>query len=198
VKGKVTEHIDLRAKQSFRTENDAGTLGTYYIEAALVTHLTTWLDLSPAYRQQVTKDKGQWLDENRPYVDATIKWKLLNLAFSDRNRFEYRFRQARDDTFRYRNKLSSVFPKKWTPLELQPYVAGEAFFDEGVKATDRNRMRFTFGAKTDPETRLRALGLKPKEGLRMTTDFYFHYQSTDRDGDTVDEYIAGVNFGVSL
>jgi hypothetical protein len=179
-------------------EDDAGTLGTYYIEAGLAYRPTPWLHLSPAFRRQLLRDSGEWLNEERPYMDATLRWQFHGLALSHRNRFEYRFRESRDDTFRYRNKLTLVVPRKWTRLELQPYLAGEIFVDEGVKAKDRNRTRAYAGVKTDPAPHLRKLGLKPKEGRRLTSDYYLIYQSTDNNDDTVDEFIAGLNLGVAF
>ncbi len=72
---------------------------------------------------------GEWQQENRPHLNATLTGKVSGLSVSNRSRLEYRDREAQQDTWRYRNKLTMNLPVELTPLKLQPYFADEVFFE---------------------------------------------------------------------
>ncbi len=194
----VSERSWAHVKQSFRLRDDAGTLGTYHIEGGLAYQMCSLLDLGLFYRHVFEKTEDEWLEEQRPFLDATLHWTWFDITFSDRSRFEYRWRQARDDKWRYRNKLGAVFPLKWTDIDLRPYIAGELFFDERVSRGDRSRVRGSVGIKTHPPERLRARAARRREGLELTSDFYLAYQSTERDEESVNDYIIGTQLGLAF
>jgi hypothetical protein len=198
VRTRLSERFRAKVKQSFRFRDDVDTFGMYVVEGGLTSKTFSWLDLGLFYRYVREESEGEWLDEYRPYGDATIHWKLWDIAFSDRNRAEFRSREARTDKWRYRNRLMAVFPLRWTDIDLRPYISAEAFFDESIRRGDRNRVRSTFGIKTHPRERLRKTLSGQARNLEMTSDFYVSYQSTERDEETVNDYIIGINLGCSF
>lgn len=190
----LTEKSTVRAAQSFRHDCTEGRLATYYLEAGYARHLRSWLDGGMGYRQQYDKRDGHWIEENRPFVELTPRWKTRLATLSDRNRLEYRVRAGQEDIWRYRNKLALQW-NAWEAFGLKPYVAAEAFVDESAKLKERNRTRFTLGIRTDPDRfLLRKVRARWTEALAM--DYYVAVQRTKRSDQWTDEYIVGVQLGV--
>ncbi|MGD9782938.1 MAG: DUF2490 domain-containing protein [Kiritimatiellia bacterium] len=190
----LTEKSTVRAAQSFRYDCDEGRLATYYLEAGYARHLRSWLDGGLGYRQQYDQRDGHWIEENRPFVELTPRWKTRLATLSDRNRLEYRVRAGQEDVWRYRNKLTLQW-NAWAAFGLKPYVAAEAFADESAKLKERNRTRFTLGLRTDPDRfLLRRVRARWAETLAM--DYYVIVQRTKNNDQWADEYIAGLQLGV--
>ena len=90
----LTEKSTVRVAQSFRYDCDESRLATYYLEAGYARHLRSWLDGGLGCRQQYDKRDGHWIEENRPFVELTPRWKTRLATLSDRSRLEYRFRDG--------------------------------------------------------------------------------------------------------
>ena len=190
----LTEKSTVRAAQSFRYDCDEDRLATYYLEAGYTRHPLSWLDGGLGYRQQYDKRDGHWIEENRPFVELTPRWKARLATLSDRSRLEYRVRDGQEDSWRYRNKLTAQW-NAWEALGLKPYVAAEAFVDESAKLKERNRTRFTLGIRTDPDRfLLRKVRARWTEALAM--DYHVTVQRTKKSDQWTDEYIGGVQLGV--
>ena len=105
-------------EQEFRLGDDGGNL--YYQHSDLgftYTSLAKWIELGLNYRQIFEKDsRGEWMQENQPHFNITLKTQLFDLDLSNRSRFEYRDRENKDDLWRYRNKVTVKFPLELTPL----------------------------------------------------------------------------------
>ena len=103
--------------------------------------LANWIDLGVNFRKVYSKDSsGEWTQENRPHLNATLKGKVFGLDVSDRSRLEYRDRENEKDVWRYRNKVTVKWPVELTKLKLQPYLAEEAFINLDEEGFSRNRM----------------------------------------------------------
>ena len=193
----ISEKSALRAGQSLRYACDDGRLSTYYLEAGYVRHARPWLDLGLAYRQQYDHRDTHWVEENRPYGDVTVRWKTTRVTVSDRSRLEYRHREEQDDTWRYRNKVVLQYSAWDKALGLKPYVGAEAFVDESASLRERDQTRCTVGIRTDPERHiLRAV--QWRLGDAMSMDYYVTQQRTKKSDEWTDEYVAGVQIGVSF
>jgi len=121
-------------EEEFRLADDAGQLYYHHSDLGFVYKgLADWINVGANYRQVFKKDsKGQWMQENRPHLNVTLKGRLFALDLSDRSRFEYRDRENKKDVWRYRNKVTVTLPLELTEIKLQPYFAEEVFtnFDE--------------------------------------------------------------------
>ena len=102
----LSERAAVRVAQSFRYSFDESQLATYYLEAGGTWTAWSWLALGLGYRQQYDRRDPHWVEENRPFADATLRGKVRSVAISSRNRIEYRIRDEQDDMVRYRNKLT--------------------------------------------------------------------------------------------
>jgi len=103
------------------------------------------LDIGLNYRQVYEKYKKKWREENRPHVNATIKFDLWKLKLEDRNRIEYRHFRYKDDFIRYRNKLAIKYPFDFQGIKIIPYVSDEIFI--ASNGTGFNENRFYAGAE---------------------------------------------------
>ncbi len=102
--------------------------------------LAEWIDLGLNYRHIFEEKSSKWRVENRPHLNANIKWKLFGMDFSNRGRLESRIREKADNFLRYRSKFTVKAPFKLTKFEIQPYVADEIFYDFDEETLNKNRL----------------------------------------------------------
>lgn len=193
----LSEMWSLRAGQSFRYAVEPGRLDGYYLEAGCTWHPQPWLDCGLAYRQHYDQRDDRWLDENRPYADLTLRYRLRQLTLVDRNRVEYRMRDEQSNSARYRNRLTLQSERWAVGFGLKPYVAAEAFVDESLRLRERDRTRLTVGIRTAADRGfLRAI--TSRVGHAITMDYSLAGQRTKADDEWINAYIAAVKLGVAF
>ena len=193
----LSDQTAVRVAQSFRYSFAEDRLATYYLEAGATWDARPWLALGLGYRQQYDRRDGHWLEENRPFADATLRRKIRAVTISDRSRIEYRDRDGQEDIWRYRNKLT-LQVNAWEPgFGLKPYVAAEAFIDESADLRERNRTRFALGLRTDPDRYL-LRNVESRWAQALAMDYSVTVQRTKEDDQWMDEYIAGVQLGLQF
>jgi hypothetical protein len=165
-------------EQEFRLGDDGGNLYYEHQDLGFVySGLGEWIDLGANFRYISEKSRNDdWVQENRPHLNATFKWSMLGLWVSDRNRFEYRDREEEEDVWRYRNKVTAKFPFELTPLKLKPYVADEIFITMNDDNVDKNR--FYAGAS-----------FELTKGLDM--DIYYMWQASRSAEEWIDINVLG-------
>ena len=190
----LNENNTLRADQSFRIRQNVSSLETYTVQVGLQQHKRSWIEHGYYLRYVRDDIDGVAVNEIRPTYDLVLKWNWWGGRWANRSRFEYRFREGRDDTFRYRNRQRLVFPWKLTPLELKPYGAAEIFLNPGDDTIlVKNRLRGMVGIQTEPDGFIRKMEIKG--GRRFTSDLYLMYQQTESLNTLVNEYILGLKLG---
>lgn len=100
---------------------------------------------SPSYYYRHGEDlKNVKEIEHRARFDLTYGRKWKSFGIKDRNRVEYRIRNSRKDTVRYRNKFTFSVPVVRDGKEVfAPFVADEVYYDFTVNLFTRNE--FTAG-----------------------------------------------------
>ncbi len=177
---KVSEDWKIEFEEEFRLGDNAGNLYYEHLDLGLVySGLAEWLDLGLNYRQVFEKKSGKWKEENRPHINATLKWKLLDFSFSNSGRFAYRNRKDADNFWHYRNELTVKLPFKLTRLEIQPYVADEIFYDFDKETLNRNRLY---------------VGLSSKLFKSLRADIFYLWQSSKADDKWSDFNVLGTKF----
>lgn len=151
---RLSEKWSAQASQEFRLADEVSEVGSYFIEAGLAHETRPWLVLGGGYRQQFTQREDDWLNEERPFVSATLKWKWREFGLSDRNQVELRSIEDRPDEFRYRNRIMIESPDRWTLKGYHPYAASEFFFDD--ESDQFLKHRFVLGMKGSPRDWLAA------------------------------------------
>ncbi|MFH1621965.1 MAG: DUF2490 domain-containing protein [Candidatus Omnitrophota bacterium] len=138
---KMDDEWNMSFEEEFRLGDDAGNLYYHHSDLGFTySGITDWLDVGVNYRHVFEEKSSDWKQENRPHVNATVKWKMGDVPLSNRARFEYRNRQDAENYWRYSNKFSVKFPLKFTRLNIQPYIADEIFYDFNEETLNRNRV----------------------------------------------------------
>ncbi len=180
---KVNKESKITLEEEFRWGDDASDFYYHHYDAGFVYSLNKNLDLGVNYRQVYEKKKGKFKAENRPHVNAVLKFDLGGFKLDDRNRFEYRHFDYQGDGWRYRNKVTLKFPWKFTKLDIQPYLSDEVFVDLNEGILNRNRFYSGFGFNLTKN---------------LKADIYYLLQSTKGSGRWDDANVLGTKLKISF
>ena len=102
--------------------------------------LNKYFTFSPSYLYRAGQPfRGRKEFEHRVRFDLSAEKKWSGFSIKDRNRVEYRIRNNRSDSVRYRNKIQLKVPVKQDGKEIfAPFVATEPFYDFQAKSWTRN------------------------------------------------------------
>jgi len=141
---KINKDAKIAFEEEFRWGGSAKEFYYQHYDVGFFYNLQKYLNVGGGYRHVLSKSKGKFLVENEPYITATLLWELAGFKFDDRSRLEYNHFDYKDDTWRYRNKISIKAPWKFTKFEIQPYLSDEIFIlmDDGQRL---NTNRFSAG-----------------------------------------------------
>jgi len=141
---KVNKEVKLVFEEEFRWGGSVKEFFYQHYDLGVFYNLQKHLVVGAGYRHVLSKSGDKFLVENEPYLCAILLWDLAGFNFDNRSRLEYNHFDYKDDTWRYRNKLTVKFPWKFTKFEIQPYLADEIFilFDDGQRL---NQNRFFTG-----------------------------------------------------
>ena len=116
--------------------------------------LNKYFNFSPTYvyrRGEALRDRREY--EHRLRFDLTVGNKWKNFSLRDRSRVEYRIRNSRGDSVRYRNKLTFAFPVKYKDKEIfSPFVAEEWYYDFTAKEFTTNEISAGITRKLNSNT----------------------------------------------
>jgi len=130
---------------------------------------------------EAVRGKPEYEHTIRFDLSAEKKWKHFSLK--DRNRIEYRIRNNKPDSVRYRNKLTAKFPIKNDGKEIfAPFVATEPFFD------------FTGSQFSSNEF---SAGITKKLNKNLSADVYY-LNKANRSGTPKYINAIGVNLTITL
>jgi hypothetical protein len=172
IEGKINDKWKAYMEAEFRFGDDASEFYYQHTHLEILYAWLEWLEVGLAYRQVWELDDPEtdlWFTEYRPMFNATLKHKWNGWDFSDRNRFEFRNFDTKEDKFRYRNKLKVKSPWKWTNLHINPFVADELFFEEDSD-NGFNRNRLDIGVGLDFGDYV----------AHLTGEIFYRWQTTDR------------------
>ena len=184
VSWKANDDLKLKLEEEFRFGNNAGTL--YYQHSDLgftYSGFAPWLDIGLNYRQIFEESGTNWLSENRPHFNLTLKQKAFDWVLSNRFRFEYRNREEKENYFRYRNKFSIKTPFKLTKFNIQPYIADEIFYDFNIETLNRNRLYAGFGFQLFKQ---------------LKADIFYLWETTEKSEKWNDVHVLGTKLGFSF
>jgi hypothetical protein len=134
----LKKDLKLVFEQEFRWGDNAGEFYYQHYDAGLFYSLNKYWNVGGGYRHVLNKSKGKFLVENEPYLTATFASQFAGFKYDDRSRLEYNHFDYKDDTWRYRNKLTIKAPWKFTKLEFQPFVSDEILIliDDGQRMNE--------------------------------------------------------------
>src|SRR5574341_44157 len=183
IEGKINDQWKAYVEAELRFGDDASEFYYQHTHLEILYKALEWLEIGAAYRQAWELDDPAtdlWFTEYRPMVNVTLKHKWNDWEFSDRNRFEFRNFDVKDDKFRYRNKLKAKSPWKWTALHINPFVADELFFEEDSD-NGFNRNRLDVGVGLDFGDYV----------AHLSGEIYYRWQTSDKGAEWIDFHIFG-------
>ncbi len=167
----------LKVEDEIRAGDDLRLMYYNHLDFGLTRSMLSWLDLGASFRVIEEKKNGAWEVENRPYVDASLKWRLGGWDFNDRNRLEYRELENAPNRWRYRNKLTVYPPIAGLDGRIKPYAADEIYQDLSGKGFERNRVY---------------LGSECRLTEWLKGDLYYLWQASYQGEEWVDVNIIGL------
>lgn len=103
--------------------------------------------------------------EHRLRFDLTVGNKWTNFSLKHRSRVEYRIRNNRSDSVRYRDKFTFAFPVRHDKKEIfSPFVSEEPFYDITAKEFTTNELQ---------------AGVTRKLSKNVTADFFYVRRDTN-------------------
>ncbi|MCF7797567.1 MAG: DUF2490 domain-containing protein [Candidatus Marinimicrobia bacterium] len=138
VSGKINADWGWKVAAEARFSDNVSDYNYTHFDMIVSYKVLPWLGISPSYRHIITESGTDWNTEKRPQLDINLSRKVGEMQWSDRNRFEFRFRDS-GESVRYRNKLTVKIPRLqlW---QLQPYLADEIFYDLEAEVLNKNRI----------------------------------------------------------
>ncbi len=146
--------------------------------------LNKHFNFSPTYLYIAAQPaRGRSEFEHRMRFDVTYNYKFKNFAIKDRNRVEYRVRNSRSDSVRYRNKFTFSVPIKRDGKELfAPFISEEPYYDITAGHWSRNDL---------------TPGIAKKFTDKLSGEFYYTWRK-NRSGRPGDVHALGFNLKVKL
>jgi hypothetical protein len=139
VRWNVKEKWRATLGTEFKFDDDMSNHYYSHADAGIDGRLAKWFSLGINYRYIDEDSSSGWLTEHRPYVTGTFLWDWGKMRLSNRNRLEYRDREGRSNTWRYRNRTQAILPQQWTNFKIQPFLsAGRARLKAGREAPDES------------------------------------------------------------
>lgn len=125
---KPAERWLVHVHEEFRLYDDASHYDYQQTDAYFAYEVTSFFSAGGGFKYlYVRDDQSNWHSEFRPHINAWLTSHAGPFVITDRNRFEYRVRQAARDEWRYRNRLDIEFPPFYKPVNFRFYAADEIF-----------------------------------------------------------------------
>lgn len=182
---KFQERIKMTIEEEERFSRDVRELSYHHTDGGIEYEVSDWLDAGINYRQVYELKKRKWIEESRPHINGTLKYKWQGLKFADRNRLEFRIIKGRKDNVRYRNKFTLSYPLEIWSLKAEPYVADEIFVSSD--GTNLNRNRFYVGLK-----------MKVLKNLKPEVFYMWQASKSGKSTKWTDHNVIGLKVGLAF
>ncbi len=146
VKYKAHKVLNLYLSFEQKFVQDFSLFGTHNYGFGAVVKPLSFLDIEMTYLFEQEKENNVWENEHRLGLVPKLKWKLITLDFSLRNRLEYRIFETKNE-WRLREQIKIKRTFDLIVIELTPFLAEEMFisFKEGEYNQNRLSIGLTLG-----------------------------------------------------
>ncbi len=177
--GKEFDRLTFNVTGTLRFFDNASRSADERLGAGLTYRLNKNVSFIPEYFYRANQPvRGRRDFESRVRFSAVFenKWKRFSIA--DRNMIEYRIRNSRPNSFRYRNRLRFNYPILNKKKEIiTPFVSVEPFYDFSIKKFSHNEL---------------FAGFSKKFNKNLTAEFYYLLVNDRSNPKIVNGF--GVNF----
>jgi len=181
---KINKDAKIALEEEFRWGDNASEFYYHHYDIGFFYNLKKFLNVGGGYRRIYELKKGEFKVEDEPYVTTTLLWDLKGFKFEDRNRLEYRYFDCQNDSWRYRNKITVKLPRRFTKMEVQPYLSDEIFI--GFNGSSQfNQNRFSSGLSMNITKDIKA-------------EIYYMLQSSKGSDVWVDTNVLGTKLKIAF
>lgn len=180
---KLGDKFKITLQEEARLGDNGGNFYYQHYEPGFLWLVNKNFDLGIYYRQILEKKDGEFLQQNYPHINGTLKAQLFDFELQDRNWFGYRFIEKGTDQWQYRNKLTIKLPWKFTRAQIQPFLADEIFIYLDKGTLDRNRFYSGFDFNLTKDTK---------------ASVYYLWQTTKSSGKWKDYNVFGTKIKLSF
>ena len=148
-KGKKFDRLTFTVTGTLRFFDNASRLADERIGASFTYRLNKNVSFIPEYIYRANQPvRGRRDFESRVRFAAVFENKWKKFSITDRNMLEYRIRNSRPNSFRYRNKLRFNYPiLKENKEIITPFVSNEPFYDFSINKFSHNELFAGFSKK---------------------------------------------------
>lgn len=129
LKASISDDWFLISRSNLASRNDFENYFLGYTGIGLGYQFNKPWSLRAGYRQAWFHIAEDWKPEYRPYVESYYADFFKSFRLTSRTRFEFRSFEHRDNYTRLRQEFTLTAPWKFTPLQLQPYLEEEVFYN---------------------------------------------------------------------
>lgn len=183
-KGKETDKVSIFFTGTLRFGNKLRTLTDERIGFGFDFKINKYLTLTPSYLYRYDKPRLNSREyESRFRFAATLEKKWARFSLKNRNLVEYRLRNSKADSTRYRNKTTLAFPILKNKKEIfTPFIADEPYYDFSAKHWTRNEL---------------SIGITKKFNKTYSADF-FYLRQDNRSGIPKSLNVIGIGLKIKL
>lgn len=162
--GKEVERLSFFVSGTLRFGQNISRFADERSGAGFDIFVNKYVSLSPSYLYRAGQPfAGRKEYEHRLRFDVNLEKKWSSFSIRDRNRVEYRIRNSRSDSARYRNRIQLRIPVKRDGKEIfTPFIGTEPFYDFEAKQWTRNEF---------------SPGISRKFSSNASGDFYYMLQT---------------------
>lgn len=182
--GKTFDRVSLLLLTTLRLGQNRLAPVDERIGGGLEIAFTKNLSFSPTYLYVATApERNKKEFEHRIRFDATFSHRFRHFGLKDRNRIEYRIKNSKPDSVRYRNKFTFSLPIYHNDKELfSPFVSDEPYYDLTAGRWSRN----DFSA-----------GIAKKLSEKVSSEFFYVWRH-NVGGSLSNVHALGVNLKIRL
>ena len=179
----LLEKLDLKVKPEIRFQDDFGNFWYATATTTLLWKPEKFLEIGPGYKYAYEeRSNGKNIDENRIFLETTLKTSVDKWKFSNRHRFERRDVSGKE-AFRWRTQVKISHPVALGAFDIAPFASEEVFWD--AKKDEFNQNRVT-------------LGISRKLSKVTTLDLFYLLRSDRTGTDWNERHVLGTELKLSF
>ena len=168
------------SRSNLATRDDFSQLFLGFTGGGLGYQLTDDWSIRFGYRHVWFRPQGDWLEEDRLFLEAYYADSFENLRLTSRSRFEYRLFDYREDYLRFRNEFVLESTTPFGDTGFHPYLEEEFFYNTRDNEFEANWLGT-------------GLAWRPIDGLKLKLGYRWNYFRVGDEWRIRDVLVTGFN-----
>lgn len=180
LKGSINDDWFVISRSNIASRNDFDDHFLGYTGAGLGYQLSDLWSIRLGYRHVWFRPRDEWLEEDRPYLEAYFAKRFEDFRFTSRSRLELRLFDHRDNYARFRNEFTLEAAKPLGSTALRPYLEEEFFYNTKDGQFEANWL----GA---------GLAWRPAKGVKLKLGYRWNHFRVGNEWQDRDVLVTGLN-----